>query len=254
MLTGAVSELIREVSDRVVVPRFGALGRGDVEHKSPGDVVTIADREAEAELTRALMLDDPGALVVGEEAAFDDPALVAGLADAEHAWVIDPVDGTRNFAHGSPHFGVMIAELRRGTTVRSWIWQPINRVLYVAERGGGVTRNGVPLAPFTSDDEPPYTVAVYAASKQVPHGRLSWRHTLGSCAIDYPRLLAGTVDALGYRSIHPWDHLPGALMVTELGGFAGRDAAPYAAGVSGRVLVVARSRALHDEVDAALRA
>lgn len=247
MHTDDVTDLIREVAARVILPRFRTLGVGDVEHKRPGDLVTVADREAEAELTDALRAAEPGVLVVGEEAAFDDADLVGLLPGAARAWVIDPVDGTRNFAHGSPDFGVMLAEVEHGRAVRSWIWQPIHERLYVAERGGGVRYNGTPLAPV-SRRRPPYRVAAYGALRRQPAAGLDVGHTYGSCAIDYPRLLAGGVDALAYRSLHPWDHLPGTLMLTELGGHAAVDGIPYAAGVTGSVLFAAASAAILDDV------
>ena len=253
MHTDDVSALILEVAARLILPRFRTLDRGEIHLKGPGDLVTVADREAEAALTDALRAAEPGVLVVGEEASFDDPSLESRVGGAERAWVVDPVDGTRNFAHGSPDFGVMLAEVERGWPVRSWIWQPVHQHLYVAERGGGVRLDGRPLPPLTGRARP-YRVEVYGARRRPPAPGLVLGHTHGSCAIDYPRLLAGEVDALGYRSLHPWDHLPGTLMVTELGGFAAVDATPYAAGVTGRVLLAAASRELHDVVEASLRA
>lgn len=248
--TDEVSDLIQDVTARVILPRFRSLDPDDIEHKRPGDLVTVADREAEAELTRALA--GAGVLVVGEEASFDSPELLGRLPAAERAWVVDPVDGTRNFASGSPDFGVMVAEVARGVTLRSWIWQPVHGRLYVGELGGGVTCNGRPQ-PRLAERARPYRVAAYGALRARSTPGIRFHHTHGSCAIDYPLLLDGGLDVLGYRSQYPWDHLPGALMVTELGGFAGLDRTPYAAGVPGRVLLVAASRRIHDEVDAALR-
>lgn len=147
MQTEAVSDLLAEVAEQVILPRFGTLESDQVEEKRPGDLVTVADREAEVVLAQRLRADDPHALVVGEEGVFVDPSCLDLLAGAEHAWVIDPVDGTRNFARGSADFAVMLAELRSGVTVRSWIWQPVHRLLYVAERGAGVSCNGVMLTP-----------------------------------------------------------------------------------------------------------
>ena len=99
---------------------------GDIEEKKPGDLVTVADREAEVELARVLRAAEPGVLVVGEEGVFTDPSSLEPLPTAEHAWVIDPVDGTRNFARGRADFAVMLAEVRHGVTVRGWIWQPVH--------------------------------------------------------------------------------------------------------------------------------
>lgn len=253
MDTAAVSALLVDVCARVVLPRFRALADHEVEHKRPGDLVTIADREAEAEIGAALAAAMPGALIVGEEASFSDPASKHGLAAADHAWVIDPVDGTRNFAHGSRDFGVMLAEVRRGFTTRSWIWQPLHDRLYVAERGAGATVNGTPL-PRLAPPGRPWRVALYARPRGHAVAGLEFEPTRGACAIDYSGLAEGRLDALVYRSVNPWDHLPGALIVSELGGCVLVDGTPYAAGVPGRPLVAAASEEIAVAVGTALAA
>ena len=80
--------------------------------------------------------------MLGEEATATDDALLDRFRDADHAFTVDPVDGTKNFVHGSPDHAVMAAELRGGEVVRSWIWQPQHGTAYVAERGAGAWRNG----------------------------------------------------------------------------------------------------------------
>lgn len=240
MRTDEVADLIRDVCERVILPRFRALASHEVIQKRPGDVVTVADREAEAELTAAFGRATPGALVVGEEASFADPTALRALPDAEHAWVVDPVDGTRNFAAGTHDFGVMVAEVRRGEATRGWIWQPLHDALYLVERGAGVTCNGTPLARL--DPGPgPWEVAVWPRLRHTRAPGLRLRPTRGSCAIDYPALARGELHGLAYRSIHPWDHLAGTLMVTELGGAACVDGRGYAPGVTGRMLTVGAS-------------
>lgn len=251
MHTDAVSELIQDVCARVILPRFRSLERHEVEQKRPGDLVTIADREAESELADALAAATPGALIVGEEASFADRVAADGLAAAEHAWVIDPVDGTRNFASGNIDFGVMIAEVRAGETVRGWIWQPLHDALYVAERGAGATRNGAPLARLVAGDEP-WRVAVWPRLRHVRAEGLALKATRGSCAIDYPQVATGHLDGLAYRSLNPWDHLPGALLVAELGGAAVVAGRRYAPGVRGSMLAVGASDAVASAIDARL--
>lgn len=243
MQTDAVADLIQEVCERVILPRFRALEPGEVMQKRPGDMVTVADREAEAELTAAFRAATPDALVVGEEATFADPRSLAGLPHAEHAWVIDPVDGTRNFASGSVDFGVMVAEVRRGETTRGWIWQPLHDELYVAERGAGATRNGTPLARLTPRPAP-WDVAVWPRASKASVADLRLRPTRGACSIDYPTVARGELDGLAYRSIHPWDHLAGCLMVAEVGGTASVDGGPYRPGITGRMLAVGSSTAV----------
>ena len=117
MDTAAILELIKETAEEVINPRFRALERADVEAKtSPDDLVTIADREAENLLSFALRRIHPDALVIGEEAVFANPELRRKLPGAEHAFVIDPIDGTRNFVEGRQEHGVMLAETRNGIT------------------------------------------------------------------------------------------------------------------------------------------
>ena len=254
MDTDWVSDRLREVAERAILPRFGALREGEVEEKQPGDLVTIADREAETELVKILTLADPGALVVGEEGVFADPNRLDALPTAERAWVIDPVDGTRNFSRGSPDFAVMLAEVRAGETVRAWIWQPVHRRLYVAERGAGVFCNGEPVVPAPPTREVPLG-ATYVPLRADDPCPLEVRRSWGSCGIDYPKLIAGEVDFLTYRSMFPWDHLPGGLMVTEFGGrMASDEGLPYRPGVIGRRLIAVMDPAIWPRVRDALAA
>lgn len=235
----AIAQLLVEVADELIVPRLARLSSDEIDQKRPGDLVTIADREAEAAIGDALRRARPDALVVGEEGTFADPHALDGLADADVAFVIDPIDGTRNFAAGTPDFGVMLAEVHAGEPVRSWIWQAAHQVMYIGERGAGVTRNGERLAP-APDRERPYAAAVHKRFRGGGDPDLAFEWTRGACAVDYPRLMEGEVDALVYPSQHPWDHLPGVLMLRELGGEAALDGADRVWGVGqyGRFLLV----------------
>ena len=252
MQTAQVSALLREVSDRLIIPRFGGLRSGEIIEKGPGDLVTVADREAEAELTRLLQAADPDALVVGEEGVFADASVLEALPGADHAWVIDPIDGTRNFAKGSPDFAVILAEVRDGRTVRGWIWQPVHGQLFIAEAGAGVTRNGQPLAAPVRLRTVPLG-ATYLPVPGEDGATVKVIRSWGSCGIDYPKLVMGEVDFLSYRSMFPWDHLAGGLMVSELGGriatAAGQD---YQVGVIGRRLLSAMSSDVWGEAHDAL--
>ena len=240
MHTDEVSDLLADVANRLILPRFGALGSGDIEEKRPGDVVTVADRDAEVELAQVLRRHEPGVLVVGEEGVFTDPSSLDALPSAEHAWVIDPIDGTRNFARGRADFAVMLAEVRRGVTVRGWIWQPVHERLYVAERGAGVRCNGEVLQPPAGGSRAVPLGASYLPVPGEERADVELIRSWGSCGIDYPKLITGEVDFLCYRSMFPWDHLPGGLMVAELGGRMATDAGvDYQSGVIGRRLVSA---------------
>ncbi|MDO5092747.1 MAG: inositol monophosphatase [Propionibacteriaceae bacterium] len=220
MDTAAILDLIKETAATIITPRFRTLRDEDIAAKSePGDLVTVADREAEAFLTDALSKAFPGALVVGEEATFTDPGLLSRLPSAAQAFVIDPIDGTRNFVRGRIEHGVMLAEVRHGRATRGWIWQPQTGRAYVVEQGAGVRLNDAPV-----ETRRPERLPLGATSKERLHdftgdGALSpVVSTRFACAYDYPRLLHGELDFLHYTKVCPWDHLAGCLMVTEHGG------------------------------------
>ncbi|MGH3345601.1 MAG: inositol monophosphatase family protein [Nocardioides sp.] len=221
MDTEAVLALIRDVADEVVVPRFRALEDDEIDEKAPGDLVTIADHEAEALLTRALSSAYPRAVVLGEEASSRDDRLLARYRAADHAFTVDPVDGTKNFVKGSKDHAVMVAEIRGGETVRSWIWQPQHHAAYVAELGAGAWRDGTRLT------RPPLGDTLRGVT-----ARRSWiGRALGTlraleltwvcCGVDYPKLVEGEADYALYSRSNAWDHAPGSLLLTEAGGYVG---------------------------------
>jgi fructose-1,6-bisphosphatase/inositol monophosphatase family enzyme len=218
--TDAVLDLLREVAAEVITPRFRSLAAGEVMEKNPGDLVTVADREAEELITARLTAAYPDAVVLGEEAFAADHSLMDRYAVAEHAFTVDPVDGTKNFVHGSPDHAVMVAETVAGETVRAWIWQPEHGVAWVAERGAGTWRDGerVHTVPVPDDREPQGVTSMWAMRDQrlgdLPPMRLSWV----CCGVDYPKLIEGEADYIVYSRSNPWDHAPGTLLVTEAGG------------------------------------
>lgn len=231
----AVTGLIRSVAAEQIMPRWQHLLDEQVNEKKPGDLVTIADHESEARLTKALAGLIPGARVVGEEAVSSDPDLLDGL-DQGCVWLVDPLDGTGNFVAGSPHFAVMVALLQDGVVEAGWIFQPAHERFYVAERGRGAFCNGSPVRVQPSG-LPKFTGAFptrYANASQqqlVDNIRAGVDVALPGlmCAgVDYTRCIDGTQDfALFWRSL-PWDHAPGALILTEAGGWAGwMDGTPY---------------------------
>lgn len=220
MDTDRILEMMQLTAHEVITPRFRALADHEIETKTgPQDYVTIADKEAEAHLTRQLRAAYPGALIVGEETIYADPAARGRLPNADHALIIDPIDGTRNFVRGRDQHGIMLAETRGGVTTRGWIWQPQTGRAYVAERGEGVRLNGEPIAAERPERKP-----LGASSKTALHGftaegKLSpVVESNFACCFDYPAVLHGVIDFMYYTSMHPWDHLAGSLMVTENGG------------------------------------
>ncbi|HUS62742.1 MAG TPA: inositol monophosphatase [Acidimicrobiales bacterium] len=245
-----MAELIRAVSAEVIEPRFEALLDEEVRSKAPGEVVTIADEEGEARL-RVRLREIIEAPVIGEEACAANPSLLDGLND-ERVWLVDPLDGTRNFVDGSPHWAVMVALLERGEAVASWMWRPPDARMYEAERGAGATCNGVTLrCPGPPKDAAAMTGAALtgyldedtAATVDSNRARFGRVEAGSRCAgVDYPRVAEGELDFVLFWRTLPWDHAPGVLLVEEAGGFVARpDGSPYAVGDDRRGLLVASS-------------
>ncbi|MHB1497616.1 MAG: inositol monophosphatase family protein [Acidimicrobiales bacterium] len=263
-LMDRVEQLLRDVSAEVIEPRFNALHGDDVRFKSPGEVVTVADEEAEALLVRRLGELLPGTPVIGEESSSLDPSLLDGL-DSHRVWLVDPLDGTANFVAGSPDWAVMVALVENGATVASWIWRPVDGVMYMAELSQGATRNGIalqrrrPTPPvaemrgavltrFLDHDTSTSVAANRHRFRSVGEGRV--------CAgVDYPALIEGDQEFVLFWRTLPWDHAPGALLLGEAGGVARRlDGTPYNPAQHTTGLLVASSQAAWDLVSATLLA
>ncbi|GLY00732.1 MULTISPECIES: inositol monophosphatase family protein [Actinoplanes] len=225
-----VADIIREVARTIVLPRFQHLSADEIHQKVPGghDTVTIADQESERELTRRLTALLPGSVVVGEEAVHADPAVRDLVGVAGYVWIVDPVDGTNNFAAGKGPFCVMVALVRDGEPVAAWILDVLADSMTVAEAGSGAHRDGVRITVRTDDpgaaaltgviahryfpdDLRTRVVANAAAFKQFSMGR----HCAG---YEYPALATDEQQFAMFWRILPWDHVPGSLIVREAGG------------------------------------
>nr|ANY57929.1 Inositol monophosphatase [uncultured bacterium] len=250
METDDVLTMMKEVAEEVITPRFRALAAHDIAEKNPGDLVTVADRESETRITAALLRAYPDALVLGEEATAADGTRLTRYLSADHAFTVDPVDGTKNFVHGSPDHAVMVAELHGGQVVRSWIWQPQHEKAYVAERGAGAWCNGRRLT------RPPLGEALRGVtSRRGWVGRAlgalrALEATWTCCGVDYPHLAEGSADYALYRRPKPWDHAPGLLLLSEAGGYVGSfDGVPYRPqGEAPLGIIPAADRATYDVV------
>ena len=231
MKTEEVLEALQQVAADVVTPRFGRLTDGDVMEKQPGDLVTVADREAELAIADILRKAYPTALVVGEEATAADPALVTRLAGSDHSFVLDPIDGTRNFVAGSRDHAAMLAEVRRGEVTRAWIWQPAHGRAIVAEHGAGAWMDGRRLpARQTSGDPSALRVCTSRRAWEGSHARVTVTSSAWCCGVDYPNVASGEVDAVLFARGQPWDHAPGLLILQETGGVITTwDGTPYRA-------------------------
>ena len=234
--------LLRTAARKEILPRFQRLEPGDIRSKTgPLDLVTEADVAAERVITDGLHHLFPGCVVVGEEATAADPALLSRIEGADLAFVVDPVDGTQNFAAGLPLFGVMAAAIVRGETVAAVIHDPISDDSAVALRGEGAWVESV------SGKRRDLRVAAPVEVARMT-GVATWRFlpretkatvacnlTKVAAAFDfrcsahqYRMLAAGSCHFVLSNRLMPWDHAPGVLLHEEAGGFAARfDGTPY---------------------------
>jgi fructose-1,6-bisphosphatase/inositol monophosphatase family enzyme len=224
----AVTELIHEVARRQIMPRFGALTAGDVSEKAPGDPVTVADREAEVELTARLTALLPGSVVVGEEAVSGDRGLLAALQGDAPVWIIDPIDGTHNFIDGSPEFCVLVALAQRGELLASWTHAPVHDWTATATKGGGALLNGRSLkVPPVGDglagldvvtSEPRWWPASHRAGYDALTAQGAQLSHITAAGLEYVHLATGHHTALVGVWEFPWDHAAGLLLYAEAGG------------------------------------
>ncbi len=232
-----VGELMRETAAAELLPRFRVLAKEDIRMKRPGDVVTVADEASEQRLAVGLAGILPGVPVVGEEAVEAEPGLVDLIArPGETCWVVDPLDGTANFASGKDRFAMIVCLVHDTVAVGGWILDVPRGTMAMALKGQGVTLDGTPVR-RSKPARPPIGFVGYKVKKefdrQLPPAR---RRTLGrvstlNCAgAEYLEVLAGRADFNLYRMTKPWDHAAGTLMVAEAGGEAQRfDGKPYTA-------------------------
>ena len=255
-LDSAVAALLRRVSAEVIMPRYQTLAAHEVIDKAINDMVTIADTEAEVMLAEGLSAILPDAAVVGEEAVHADPALSARL-DSGPCWIIDPVDGTNNFAVGKPPFGIIISFSDGGEILSGWIYDPLKDRLCVAHKGKGAFVNDERVAARTTGETPPIaaisTMFLDPVAREAVKQRIAPYYTLVDiprCAAEqYPRLVLGVNDISVFERTLPWDHAAGVLFVNEAGGVAARpDGTPYRTDQHGQKgLFAASSPALFDE-------
>ncbi|NKI44189.1 inositol monophosphatase family protein [Streptomyces physcomitrii] len=223
-----VEEAVRKAAAVEVMPRFRQLAAHEiVEKNGPHDLVTVADRRAEEHLTAALTRLLPGSVVVGEEAVHADPDTYRALQGDAPVWIVDPVDGTRQFVHGDPGFCTLVALAHHGVLHASWTFAPALDQLAVAVRGRGATLDGRPLAPGAPAGDRILEVATshpdYTTEEQ-KRALLTLRtegirpRPCGSAGLEYLAVARGELDATAFSWEAAWDHAAGLLLVEEAGG------------------------------------
>ena len=229
-----ITEILADAARAEIMPRFKSLAHGDVRLKTSAfDPVTKADEAAERAISAQLRASFPGALIVGEEATSADPSLLHQLEDAPLAFVVDPIDGTRNFVAGLPLFGVMAAAIVRGEIVAGVIHDPVCRDTAHALRGEGAWLSGPGQQPkrlHVAAPAPLDRMEAIVGTNFLPEplrttvlnnlprlGSATW---LRCSAHEYRMAAAGFCHLLFFNRLMPWDHAPGWLLHQEAGGYS----------------------------------
>ncbi|MDJ0932417.1 inositol monophosphatase family protein [Breoghania sp.] len=210
---------------RALTRDFGEVENLQVSRKGPGDFVTAADTRAEKILREELQRARPGYSLLMEESGSTEGA------DPQHRFIVDPLDGTTNFMHGIPIFGISIALERQGQIVAGVIYNPVMNELFIAEKGNGTFMNNRRLRVSGRT-----TMTDCVIGTGIPHlgrgdhglalmeiqhvmGEVSAIRRAGAASIDLAWVAAGRLDGFWEHDLKPWDMAAGLLMIREAGGY-----------------------------------
>ncbi|MCX2184672.1 inositol monophosphatase [Streptomyces sp. SKN60] len=226
--TTEVEEAVRKAAAVEIMPRFRQLDAAEIDQKNgPHDLVTVADRAAEAHLTASLTALLPGSVVVGEEAVHADPATYEALKGDAPVWIVDPVDGTRQFVRGEDGFCTLVALALHGELLASFTFAPALDEFAVAVRGRGATLNGEPIragAPAAgavlevATSHPDYTTPDQKRALLGLRTEGVRPRPCGSAGLEYLAVARGALDAVAFSWEYAWDHAAGLLLLEEAGG------------------------------------
>lgn len=258
----------RLAAKTAIMPRFRKLTMDDIECKrNDEDLVTVADRESEALIAKEILARWPLAEVLGEEAVSEGKISRDVISAAKLIFIIDPIDGTWNFARGVPVFGVIISVVENGITTAGVLYDPIGDDAVCAKKslGAWFLSKGVPamqlrLGAQKQLPEMSGFIGQYGLPKPVQRALALpltefKRATDLRCSCHHYRLLAmGHVDYCVSDGLEPWDHAAGALVIVEAGGHVQLiNGEPYAPTTHLGNLVCATSKASFHAVAAQIR-
>ncbi len=194
------------------------------------NLVSEADLESERVIVAVIRREFPDHAVLGEELHGGDRASSALLA-SEHLWIVDPIDGTSNFVHGVPHFGVSVAYYHQGQPACGVMGNPVRNDWFTAAHGQGAMHNGhlVQVAPAERLDEVLIAFGYYydrgammeatlAAVSDLLHRNIHGVRRMGAATLDLAYVGLGSFGAFFEYELAPWDFAAGRLFVEEAGG------------------------------------
>ncbi len=220
-----IEHLLRDAARQELLPRFEHV---EARTKADGSLVTDADLAMQARLLAELQARWPEVAVLGEEMSDDRQSCLMPDCDT-HLWVLDPLDGTSNYASGIPFFGVSLALLSGGRVEAGVVLDPVRGESFSALRGQGAWLNGEPLRLQDADRRLARAMAMVDLKRLperliLPLAKAAPYHSqrsFGSVALDWCWLAAGRVQVYLHGAQKLWDYAAGSLVLQEAGGSGG---------------------------------
>lgn len=237
-----LANILRDAARAEALPRFRRLDRSMVHIKTEAiDLVTEADIATEKVIQAAIADWLPEALFVGEESVAADPALLPRLATADFAVVVDPIDGTANYAAGLPLFACMASVVSKGETIAGIIYDPMGDDWVMAEKGSGAwlrRPNGEAIRLTSAAPKPLGAMVGSASVSYMPEdsraqvlanfAKVRVVSNFRCAGHEYRTFASGHADFGCWNKLMPWDHLAGVLISQEAGAYVARiDGSPY---------------------------
>lgn len=250
-------EIVRRAAKTEILPRFRMLDPEAIEAKSgPDDLVTIADKSAEKIITQEVAKAFPEATIVGEEAVAEDASLLKTIANAEMAVIIDPIDGTWNFARNLNQFGVILAVASRGETVFGLLYDPLVDDWIMARKGEGAwygrpdgTERRLQVSKTSKLSQMVGSTSIRLFPKETQYDLaglfpdFARMMSFGCACHEYRTMAFGFVDFMLTAKLMPWDHAAGVMIHQEAGGYAALlDGTPYNPTIHQGRMIAASSR------------
>ena len=217
----AIAALLREVAATEIMPRFQ---QAPASHKADGSLVTEADLAVQMRIKEAIERDFPGVPLLGEEMTAADQENLLGAA-GRAVWVLDPLDGTSNYACGYPGFAISLALLENGQAVFGAVLDPLRNEYFSATLGGGASLNGEPIRPFAPGPGLGDCVACMDFKRLPParvpgllrKGGFRSQRNLGAVALEWCWIAAGRFQLYLHGGQRLWDYAAGRLIASEAG-------------------------------------
>jgi len=224
-----------EKASKALIRDFGEIEKLQVSKKGPTDFVSNADIKAEKIIIEELKKAKPNYSILSEENGYDEQK------DKKNTWVIDPIDGTTNFLHGTPHFAICIALQSNKEIVSGLIYDPIKDEMFFAEKNMGAYLNNRRLKVSSKNM---IEECLFSSNQEgVKFSNLNMRCT-GCAALDLAYVASGRLDGFFNNNINLWDIAAGSLMVKEAGGVV-NDLSQLE---NNKINIRAASNAIYDEM------